>query len=257
MEIVSVIAINTFRESIRSKILYSLLFFAALLVLASAFFGSVSIGDQLKVIKDFGLFSISFLSVCFVVISGSSLLYKELARKTIYNILGKSVTRWQFLLGKFLGLVITAETMLILMGAALCLLVLLMSGEISSTFVLAFLFMGLELVIVCAAAILFSTIVVTPLLIGLFTFSLFLAGRSVSLLLYLIDHELVVGAGASVLKGVYYILPHLEALNISDQAVYNDPIALEQIGWAVLYVVGYSAVLLVIAQLVFARRDFN
>jgi len=75
------IGINTYRESVRSKILYSLIFFAVIVVCVSAFFGSVTIGDQVKVIKDFGLFAISLFSAAYAVISGSALLSKELSKK--------------------------------------------------------------------------------------------------------------------------------------------------------------------------------
>ena len=80
------IALNTVRETIRSKILYSLFFFLILLLAVSAFFGTVTIGDQEKVIKDFGLFALSLFSVLYAVISGSLLLAKELQRKTLYNL---------------------------------------------------------------------------------------------------------------------------------------------------------------------------
>ena len=75
------IALNTFREAIRNKILYSVIFFAAFLVLISALFGSVSIGDKIKVIKDFGLFSLSFCGAIITIISGTNLLNKELKQK--------------------------------------------------------------------------------------------------------------------------------------------------------------------------------
>ncbi|MCB0354392.1 MAG: ABC transporter permease subunit, partial [Bdellovibrionales bacterium] len=225
---IAVIALNTFRESMRSKVLYSLFFFAVVLILASAFFGSVSIGDQVKVIKDFGLFSVSFLGVCYVVISGASLLHKELARKTVYNILGKAVSRWEFLFGKFLGLVMAALTMMLCMAAGLVLFVSFFDKGISIPFLVAFSFIALELILICASAIFFSAIVVTPLLIGLFTFSFFLAGRSVSLILYLVDQKFVEGFGASLLKGIYYILPHFDALNVTQQAVFDEVVAPSQ-----------------------------
>jgi ABC-type transport system involved in multi-copper enzyme maturation permease subunit len=94
------IAINTMREAIRNKLLYSILLFAVLVVAVAALFGSVSIGDQMKFVKDFSLMSVSLFGVAIAVMLGVSMLNKELGRKTIYNILSKPVARWEFIVGK-------------------------------------------------------------------------------------------------------------------------------------------------------------
>ncbi|MCC6953509.1 MAG: ABC transporter permease subunit, partial [Deltaproteobacteria bacterium] len=96
---ITAIALNTFREAIRNKVLYSGFLFVALLIAGSALFGSVSVGSQIKVIKDFGLFSLSIFGAIVAVAIGVNLLNKELKQKTIYNILSKPVERWQFIVG--------------------------------------------------------------------------------------------------------------------------------------------------------------
>ena len=101
------IALNTFREAVRNKILYSVLAFAVLLVAISALFGSVTIGETQRVIKDFGLFALSFFGAISTIICGVSLLNKELKQKTIHNIISKPVARWEFIVGKYLGLSLT------------------------------------------------------------------------------------------------------------------------------------------------------
>lgn len=257
MRRVLTIAVNTYRESMRSKVLYSLLVFAILVIAASAFFGSVSIGDQIKVIKDFGLFAVSLFTVIYAVISGSILLHKELSRKTIYNVLSKPVRRCEFLLGKYLGILATATVMLVLTAVGLISFIALIEPQFSLPLILAFYHIFLELMIICAAAIFFSSIVVTPMLIGLFTFGLFLAGRSASLILYLIAEELIIGFGVPVLKGVYYILPHLEMLNISNEAVYELAVPIEQVIWSTVYALGYASILLTFATFLFNKREFN
>ncbi len=76
------LALNTFREAIRNKMLYAAVCFAVFTVAASFVFGSVSIGDQTKVVKDFGLFSLSFFGAVISVAAGVNLLNKELQQKT-------------------------------------------------------------------------------------------------------------------------------------------------------------------------------
>ncbi len=251
------IAQNTYRESLRSKVLYSLLLFAALLVGASIFFGSVTIGDQVKVIKDFGLFAISLFTVTYIIISGASLFHKEISRKTLHTLLARPVSRWEFLFGKFAGLLLTASVMLLLMSLGLTLLSIAFEGTLSIPLLMCFYSIFLELIIICAAVIFFSSIVVTPMLIGLFTFSLYLAGRSASLLLYLIDNEFVTGFGASILKGIYAALPHLEMLNTVNEAVYNVPQSATHLAWSTLYAGGYALVLLLLSRIAFESREFS
>lgn len=251
------IALNTYRESIRSKILYSLMFFAVLLVCISAFFGTVTIGDQVKVIKDFGLFSISLFTVAYSVISGSALLYKELSRKTVYNILARPVHRWQFLCGKYFGMLMTATVMLFLMGVGFSIFVMLFEGKFDLLLGVAYLHILFELMIVCAATIFFSALVVTPMLSGLFSFGVFLAGRSAGLLLYFINDGSVSGLLSHLLRGLYAVLPHLEMLNVNDNIVYGIAPPVKQVVLSGGYAALYGVTLLVLANLIFRSREFN
>lgn len=257
MEKVLAIAITTFRESIRSKILYSLLVFAVVVVLLGAFFGSVSIGDQVAVIKDFSLFAISIFSVAFAVISGTALLHKELAKKTIYNLLSKPVTRAQFLWGKFLGLFATASLLVLLMGALLSAFLLIYQGTLDLGFMQAYIYILLEVAIVCGFAIFFSSILVTPLLAGILTFAVFLAGRGAKYILVLIDSQPLPEVVQRLFTGVYWVLPQLSRFAVSDQIVFGQTLPLSHTAACAGYVLGYTLVLLVISGFFFDRKDFN
>ena len=256
MERVLTIAMNTYRESVRSKILYSLFFFALLMVAVSAFFGAVTIGDQVKVIKDFGLFSISMFTVLYAVISGSTLLSKELTQKTIYNILAKPVARWEFLLGKYLGTLLTGFVMLCLMGGALSLFLACFDGGLSFALFQGYVHILFELVIVCAATIFFSSVVVTPMLSGLFAFGVFLSGRSAELLHYFVDKGMVGSLGAKFLNVLYWLLPQLQKINIADRVVYNQNVDYTFMMYCGVYALGYAGVLLVLSHFIFSRREF-
>jgi ABC-type transport system involved in multi-copper enzyme maturation permease subunit len=98
------IAQNTFKEAIRQKILYALIFFTILLFCASYFLAQLSIGDAAsKIVKDMSLASIYFMGVFIALSMGIGLVFKEIDRKTIYTILSKPVSRMEFLVGKFFG----------------------------------------------------------------------------------------------------------------------------------------------------------
>ena len=126
------IALNTFREAVRNKILYSVVFFAALVVGAAALFGRVTMGDPVKVIKDFGLFSLSFFGAVITIITGVTLLGKEIKHKTVYNIISKPVDRWQFIVGKYFGLFFTVASLVTLMGLGFVLFVSIYEGKFNS-----------------------------------------------------------------------------------------------------------------------------
>src|SRR5262249_41081380 len=155
-----------------------ILLFACLLTAISAAFGAASIGDNTKFVKDFSLLSISLFGVVTTVVLGVNLLSKELGKRTIYNILSKPVARWQFLVGKFLGLLATLGIMMVLMTAALVALLWFMEGHFDWQLLPVIGAMMLELSVLLAAAIFFSAIAVTPGLAGLFTAATFVAGRS-------------------------------------------------------------------------------
>ncbi len=110
------IALNTFREAVRDKILYGMLAMAVVLLLFSLALGELSLGQNERVVADVGMASISFFSVMMSVFLGASLLYKEIERKTLYVILPKPIARYEFLLGKYFGIVATATVFVLIMG---------------------------------------------------------------------------------------------------------------------------------------------
>jgi Cu-processing system permease protein len=111
------ITLNTFREAVRDRVLYAVLGFACAVLLFTLALAELSLHDQLRVVTDVGLASISLFSVMIAVFLGSSLLYKEIERKTLYVILPKPIRRSEFLLGKYLGIVLTALVFVALMGS--------------------------------------------------------------------------------------------------------------------------------------------
>ena len=251
------IALNTFREAIRNKILYSVVFFGFVLIAVSAFFGAVSIIDQIRVIKDFGLFALSMCGALTTILAGVSLLNKELKQKTIYNILSKPVSRWQFIVGKYLGLTLTVSVLISFMGVSLILFVTILSGKVDWLMFQSIVFILLEVAIVGALTIFFSSLVVTTNLSGLFTFGTYIAGRSIEYLRFFIggnrDSELL----AHFIRGLEWLLPNISLLNVQDTIVYGYAIPLGYLLHAILYCISYSAAVLVLAVLIFNKRELT
>jgi len=106
MKRAGVVALNTFREAVRDRVLYNLLFFALLMMAASVIAGQISIGIEQTVIVTLGLSAISLIGLLISIFIGVGLVSKEMDKRTLYAVLAKPVRRWEFLLGKFGGLVL-------------------------------------------------------------------------------------------------------------------------------------------------------
>ncbi|HQH28092.1 MAG TPA: ABC transporter permease subunit [Oligoflexia bacterium] len=252
------IALNTFREAIRNKILYTAVFFALLLIAVSAFYGTVSIGDQVRVIKNFGLFSLSFFGAVITIMTGVSLLAKELREKTIFNILSKPVARWQFVLGKYCGIVLTVNMLVTLMSLALSCFLWFFEQRIDWLLFQAVFLVFLEICIISAVTVFFSSLVVTVTLTGLFTLATYIAGHSISYL----GHFLKEGESSSALvhhsvRAFDFILPDLSLFNVADAVVYATPVHTAYALHAVIYCAGYCAAALALSVLIFSRRELT
>jgi Cu-processing system permease protein len=111
------VAVNTFREAVRDRVLHGVLGLALAFLLFTLALAELSLDQQRRVVLDLGLASISLFSVIMSVFLGSSLLYKEIERKTLYVILPKPIRRHEFLLGKYFGIVLTVAVFVAIMGA--------------------------------------------------------------------------------------------------------------------------------------------
>ena len=118
-----VVAINTFREAVRDRVLYNLIFFALMMIGAAILVGQISIGIERMVIINLGLSAISIFGIIMAIFIGVGLVYKEMEKRTLYSLLSKPIRRWEFLVGKFAGLLLTLVVNTALMtlglGAAL------------------------------------------------------------------------------------------------------------------------------------------
>lgn len=250
------IALTTGREALRNKVLYSVILFACVVVGVAALFGSVSIGNQMKFVKDFGLMAIALFGVVIATTLGASMLNKELRRRTILNVLSKPVARYEFIVGKFLGLFATVAVVVTLMCAALLGILAFFEGRADLGLAVAGGMVLLELMIVVAVALCVSSAVVTPTIVGLVTAAVFVAGRCAGYLDYFTSAEQPVGLHTAA-RTLSIVLPHLDRFNVANQVVYGDHIAAAYVITAAIYALAYTGMLLLVGVLCFARREFT
>ncbi len=257
MRRVLAVAANTFREAIRDKVLYNLVFFALLVMGVSVILGKVTLGERLKIIQDVSLAAMSVFGLLIAVFVGIGLVHKEIQRRTIHILLARPVARWEFVAGKYLGLMGVIAINVAVMTAALYALVAVFSDVAGGTAGLApaVLLILVELTVVTGVAILFSTFS-TPTLSAMFTLGVWLIGRFSSDLVALARRS-----ESAVLRGVttavHYVFPNLEKFDVKEQVVYRMPIPAGYVVDAVVYGVVYIALLMVLAAVIFERREFK
>jgi len=251
---IGAIAGITFKEAKRDRILYLLFFFAAVGIVASRVLAVLTVGDRIKIIKDVGLASISIFGVLMAILIGTGLVYKEIDKKTIYTLLAKPLHRAEFILGKFLGLVLTLFVLTAAMTAIFLAIVYAHTLKVETGLLVAVVYLFLELVLITAVAILFSSFS-TPILSSLFALGFYLIGH-LAWGLELILKKMQPGPGRSLVRALFMVLPDLENFNFRTEVVHGLPIPPGLTLSAFFYGACYTAFILGLAVLIFRRRDF-
>ncbi|MBK6848561.1 MAG: ABC transporter permease [Proteobacteria bacterium] len=254
------IALNTFREAIRNKVLYSLLFFAVVVIVASLAFGALSVHEEVRLTTDLGFAGMSAFLVLIATFLGVNLVYKELERKTVYTLLPKPIHRYQFVLGKFFGLALTLLVLLALMCGVLLLVLHLQGAALEPALAMLVALIFLEVLVVTAVAVFFSSFS-TPLLSGLFTVGVFLLGRSVPDI-RAVAAKLDQPGLPLLLRGVARVVPNLRYFYVTGAEIDGQQVAISgtfvdwgYVGLASGYAALYLAVVLLLAMALFSRRD--
>ena len=244
----------TFKEAKRDRVLYLLFFFAALGIVASRVLALLTVGDRIKIIKDVGLASISLFGVLMAILIGTGLVYKEIDKKTIFTLLAKPLHRAEFILGKFLGLVLTLFVMTLAMSIIFLAIVFAHTLRIAGALLGGVSYIFLELVLITAVAILFSSFS-TPILSSLFALGFYLIGH-LSWGLELILKKMAPGAGRTFVRALYTVLPDLENFNFKTEVVHGLAIPPAIYLSSFVYGLCYTVFILALAILIFRRRDF-
>lgn len=305
---IGVIALNTYREAVRAWILHGLFALALATGGYSLVIGAYAVQNTLRTVSDVGSASISFYGIIVAVVLGATSLYRELELKTIFPILARPLSRTEYLVGKYLGTLLTVlvfvfanagalllaladlshrSTWLVLLSGLGSILVVLLIGwrlprartYLPIPWAAAVLFVGwvlaanapddrrvvlgfalltlCEVGIVAALATLFSSFS-SPFLTAVFTFSVFIVGRSADTLAHLPAR--VFGTTVQSIGGfLSKVFPNL--------MLYAPPRALltgEALGaslgrytlLAAAHALCWGVGLLALASLIFRRRDF-
>jgi Cu-processing system permease protein len=249
------IAMNTVREAIRNRVLYTLLFFALALIGTGVVVSSLSYVESDRILQDVGFAAIRVFAVAIAIFVGISLVHREVDRRTIFTILSKPISRSEFLLGKYVGLLLTLWLQIAVMGVGFVVVSWLAGAPVGLVHVAALGLVGAEIAVVVAIALLFSAFT-SPMLASLFTAALWLIGH-LSRDLRNLGAQSQFESVKRATEILYRTLPDLGAFDLSMHATRAIPIAVSDVAFPLLYAAGYATLLLVAATWIFERRDFR
>lgn len=243
----------TFREVLRRKVQVNLLVFGSVLIVASFMISTLTLGEMHRILSDLGLSAMELIGTLLAVFIGATLVAGDVERRVIYPVVAKPVTRTQYLLGRYAGLSLALLVNLAIMAAVLAAVLVVEAGSLApldGTLLAAVAMIGVQLLVVGAVALLFSSIT-NPTLASIFTLSIVLAGH--------LSNEvraLWQGSTKWLAQAIWYLLPNLGSLSLNANVIYRTPPAGS--AWlAALYAALYAATALALASVAFERRDFR
>jgi ABC-type transport system involved in multi-copper enzyme maturation permease subunit len=253
----SAITLNTFREAVRDRVLYNLILFVLLLVASAPLFGQISIGLERLILVNVGLTSISLFGVIIAILVGIGLVSKEIEKKTLYTILSRPVRRWEFIVGKYFGLLLTLVVNAAFMTVGFYIALLITARGLNRSdagLLVAIYFIVLQFAMMVALTLLFSSFS-TPIFSAIFAFALFVIGTFAE------DLKNFAAMSQGIVKwlttAVAWIVPNFASLNVITQTAHDQPVSGGLILFNTLYAVLYSAAVTAAAVMIFERRNLK
>jgi ABC-type transport system involved in multi-copper enzyme maturation permease subunit len=267
---IGLVAWHVFKESVRDRVLYAIGAFALMLVAASILIGQITAGEDVKIIKDLGLAAIEIAGLLMTVFIGVGLVSREIDRRSIFSLLAKPLPRWEFIVGKYCGLVLTILVNVAGMTLALYLMLAWLTwGELEVVrrswdappadprLLIQIGFIFAELALLTAIALFFSTFSSSALLSVVFTVGLYVVGQFSGDLRHFGDMVEVPGFIAQVVAAVGWVVPAFSIFDAKNAVVHNLPIGAARVMSTMLYAALYSVVALGGAVALFSRREFK
>lgn len=254
----------TLLEMLRKGIFYLLLFFSAGIIIFSYYMNFFSLGSQAPIIKDFSLSSISFFSIILTIVLGVTLIPSEIENKTIYPIITKPVNRYEYILGKYLGIICLIAINLIILTLLLTGILLMKENVLNLGVLKAMILVLAQCMIIGSITVLLSLWVTPPVNFSLMALILIIGNLSNAYLGYLIGMMLTASSGVMmglvyavtlILQAVKIVLPTFAFFNIKDAIVHSYFVSNFYIFEVVLYSVLYTSFILLVSYIVFEEKD--
>jgi len=255
MKKIIILAQKSFCKSFRSRVFFVFFLFAIMLIFLSILLSLLTFTEEIKIIKDVGLAVISIFSSLIAIFLSAEAVVGEIEKKTIYILLSKPTDKKSFLFGSFLGIIWTVGIAILINGGALIFLIYLKQSSVDPGILLALLFMELEVLVITSIGIMFSSLSSSALTSTFLCLFLYLLGHLNPQLIALkkvVQSQITKG----FLTLVSVVIPNLELFNIREMVVEGKLINLIYTGKIAFYSLIYSGICLIIAYLLFEKREF-
>ena len=248
------LAANVIKDAGRRKFFYIVFLFGLAVVALSPLLPSFDIGVKAQFLKDVSLSLTSIFGVILAVILSVWQIPVERDRRTVHNILSKPVSRLQYYIGKYLGILAVLAMILFVMGLEVMLLVGIRAHDFSGNIFQGVFAVFLETAVIAAFCLMLSTFLTVP--INVFA----------TILFYMLSHvktgflhqnlvEGVHGVARIVTWPLYYLIPNLENFNLSLQVGYGNGVTWSIMARITGYAALFSGLFCLIGYLVFRRAD--
>jgi len=255
MDKIFAIAKNTFIEGIRANTLYIIFAYGLMILFGLTALTPLALGEQGRILKDIGLAGIEVMGILLAIIIGTTLVYKEIERRTIYVLAAKPMTRAEFLAGKYLGMEMLSAAIVLIMTAIYYIGLIIMRQTSISIILIPIWLIFIKISIINSLALFFSSLA-SPVLGAVFTFCLYLAG-SLSRDILELAQRLNLMSVAWMMKIIYYLLPNLGNLDAKNRIIFDQQVVWPQVWWGLSYSLAYILAVMTITLMTFEKKDFK
>ena len=254
------IALNTFREAARIRVLYGIVVLVLGANLFAIVLGEMSIKEAARVARDVGLAGISLFGSLTAIFLGVFLLYGEVQRRTIHSIVSKPIERWEFVVGKYVGMALVLSVLVAMFSVAMIAMLTWQHVAVSTAVMQAIVLAWLEVLTVAAIAIFFSSFS-TPFLSGIFALAMWVIGRVTPDILNATKSaatwiRAVARVALEIVPDIHLFSPSGRVVEGATVSVHHDFVSWAYVGMSALHGLGWIVGLLAFACILFHRRDF-
>lgn len=249
------IAKYTFRELLKSKVVIASLWMGLALLTLTFVTSEFSYGNPKKIAMDFGLGGSSLVAVAISIFMGVSLIKDEVESRTAYMILSRPISRWQFLLGKLLGMSLILLINILVINFLSYGAYSFYGGSFQPLYLHAVFAIFLEALTMLSIVLLISLLANTTITV-INSLVIFFAGHSIEMAMstsFLKDNA----SFAAIVKTLSYFIPNFTKINLKPYVIYNNNLPTEILIKSGLYILIYIAAVICVSLIVFEKKELE
>lgn len=262
------LALITFKEGLRNRLIYSVLIASILLILFAVLICGLFMRDLLKILLDICLSAVSIGGLLVPFFFAVNQLSGDIKQKTIYTILSRPLSRVNYIYGRFLGLTLLTGSIILMLTCATLLSVysatavypsnIFIHFSLQSVLLSSFVnFLGIQ--ILNSTVLFWCSVTTSSFLATILTISTYLIGHTVEdLIRFLQTHGSVVYVSPAtelIINCTQYIFPNLSAFDLKQQAAHGLQIQSQEIALLFIYSILYCSIMLLSSIYFFNKRD--